>query len=292
MVIVVPKFLEYGYFSTEMAEEKIKVYTPEEIADTPFPQEEETDLGTSQETSGGVYSPTTIKDKKFPTKRIAHELIASVLNTRSRKILAEFEFTEMGAIQIGKYQNGVSGDLRISPNGITARDLAGITTFAIDGETGDAVFKGTIQAGSLIAAEIDGGNIVANTITRVGLENGLGSGAFYKTLDSVLIQDTDTGSRDITDVDMSLHVPIDTVAVILDVGIKVGAGECYVELWKKGETGYGYILRECQVDGVYNYTTVIVGLDADRKFQYDVATEGLGPWNLAIGLLGYFLKIT
>ena len=87
----------------------------------------------------------------MPTRRVAHEVIGSALNTKSRKILAVFEFTESGALQIGKYENGVSGDLRITPNGITARDLAGITTFSLDGTTGDAVFKGTIQSESLIA---------------------------------------------------------------------------------------------------------------------------------------------
>jgi len=48
----------------------------------------------------------------------------------------------------------VSGDLRISPNGITARDSAGLTTFSIDGTTGNAVFKGTVQAGSFITDNV------------------------------------------------------------------------------------------------------------------------------------------
>lgn len=152
--MLVLKSIVRGYILTNMAEDKIKVYTPEILEDQPFPQQEETDLGVSQETSGGVYSPTTIKNKPFPKKRIAHETISSALNTISRKILGVFEFLEMGAIQIGKYVNGVSGDLRISPGGITARDKAGITTFSIDGETGDAVFKGTVQAGSILTGGV------------------------------------------------------------------------------------------------------------------------------------------
>lgn len=138
-----------------MAEEpKEKVYTPETIPDQPFPQEGEEILATQPSGGTDVYRQETIKPKAIPKKRIAQELIGSALNTKSRKILAEFEFTLSGALQIGKYENGVSGDLRITPNGITARDSAGLTTFSIDGTTGSAVFKGSVQAGSVITGEV------------------------------------------------------------------------------------------------------------------------------------------
>jgi hypothetical protein len=138
--------------------DELKVLTPEVIADNPFPNQEETSNSQTSQITGDTASPSTSKVQGMPTKRIAYEVIGSALNTKSRKILAVFEFTESGALQIGKYENGVSGDLRITPNGITARDLAGITTFAIDGTTGDAVFKGTIQAESLIAGLVAVGN--------------------------------------------------------------------------------------------------------------------------------------
>lgn len=128
-----------------MADEKI--YTPEVITDQPFPVE---DAAVSQvvtvASENGTYSPATIQPKPIPVKRIAHELFAESLNTKNRRILAEFQFTESGALQIGKYENGVSGDIRITPNGITARDITGATTFAIDATTGNATFKGTVQA--------------------------------------------------------------------------------------------------------------------------------------------------
>ena len=152
-------------------EDKIKIYEPTVIEDTPFPGEE-LESEATKESSGGIYSPTEIKDTPLPRKIIAHETIGAALNTKSRKILAEFEFTEHGAIQIGKYTNGVSGDLRFTPNGLTARDKAGITTFAIDGETGDAVFKGTIQAGSVIAAEVDASLIVADSLSSISANLG------------------------------------------------------------------------------------------------------------------------
>lgn len=149
-----------------MAEEK--VFRPEEIQDQPFPGQGEADLSTSQKTGGEVYSQKEIKDQPIPTKRIAVEVISSALNTKSKKILGEFEFTEHGAIQIGKYTPGVSGDLRLTPDGLTARDLAGLSTFAIDGTTGNAVFRGTVQAGTLIsgAVAVGSGDILIDGATR------------------------------------------------------------------------------------------------------------------------------
>ena len=141
-----------------------KVYYPETIQDTPFPESEVVTQTNTTSESGDVVTPNATKEEGFPRKIIARETISSALNTRSRKILAEFEFTEMGAIQIGKYQNGVSGDLRIAPSGIVARNLAGETTFAIDVDTGDAIFKGTITAGSIVTGQVyvgdSGGNVL------------------------------------------------------------------------------------------------------------------------------------
>jgi len=136
-----------------MAEDK--VYSPETIEDIPLPnQYESANYGTSQNTSNGTFTTVKIPENRPPTKKIAYELIGSALNTKSKKILAEFQFTESGSIQIGKYVNGVSGDMRLTPNGITARDQAGITTFAIDATTGNAVFKGTIQAESFVGGAV------------------------------------------------------------------------------------------------------------------------------------------
>jgi len=145
-----------------------KVYYPATIADTPLPGEVEEVSGVVEKKSAGIYQADRIPDRGFPTKKIAYEVMSSSLNTKSKKILAEFEFTEYGALQIGKYLNGVSGDLRISPNGITARDSAGNTTFALDGSTGSAVFAGTIQSGTLIAGMV----VVGDNRVRIDGENG------------------------------------------------------------------------------------------------------------------------
>lgn len=136
-----------------------KVYTPEEIEDSAFPQQVGgVDYATTESGSGEVIGTTKIKDNDIPYKRTAIELISSSLNTKSKKVLGEFELTESGGFQIGKYVNGVTGDIRITPAGITARDNAGINTFVLDATTGSAVFKGTIQAGTLIGGEVIVGN--------------------------------------------------------------------------------------------------------------------------------------
>lgn len=137
-----------------------KVYSPEVIPDQPLPGQQgpasmivDTPAG-----AGQVYSQPVMDDTLLPTKKIATELLSNSLNTRSRKIIQEFQFTQSGAIQIGKYTQGINGDIRISPAGIVARNSLGDVTIAIDGETGDAVFAGTIQAGTLISGAVAVGN--------------------------------------------------------------------------------------------------------------------------------------
>lgn len=68
------------------------------------------------------------------------------LNTSTKTILDAFTFGASGALQIGTYSFGVSGDVRISPNGIVGRNSANQTTFSIDGTTGNAAFTGTVNA--------------------------------------------------------------------------------------------------------------------------------------------------
>lgn len=139
-----------------MVEEKI--YTPEVIEETPFPDEPIALDAQSESSASGNYTPTTTKEKTFPKKRIAVELLSTALNTRSRKILEEFKLEQSGGLQIGNFKEGISGDLKLTPNGITARDSLGVTTFAIVGSDGSAVFKGEIRSGSLITGEVIVGN--------------------------------------------------------------------------------------------------------------------------------------
>lgn len=134
-----------------------KVYTPVVIPDAPLPGQEGDTTSSTNSAGSEVYGPKTVKDTPMPTKRIAVELLSSALNTKSRKILDQFEFTESGAIQVGKYEQGVSGDIRISPNGVVGRDQAGLVVFALDAD-GNLVLKGSLQSGSVITGEVIVGN--------------------------------------------------------------------------------------------------------------------------------------
>lgn len=131
-----------------------KVYTQEVVPAKPFPGEVIPVTTTTQSSSGGNFTPTVSSDKPLPVKKIATELLSTALNTRTRNILQEFELQQSGGFRVGNFEEGLSGDIRITPNGITARDIAGITTFAIDGTTGDAIFKGQLRSGTLITGEI------------------------------------------------------------------------------------------------------------------------------------------
>lgn len=140
-----------------------KVYEPEVIQENPFPGEVIQQVtSATQAVIAGNYTPNTTREKRFPIKKVAVELISQVLNTKSKKILQEFQFTPSGALQVGDFKEGISGDLRISPNGLTARNSSGITTFTIDGDSGDAAFAGQIQTGSLVTGllAVGGDNVV------------------------------------------------------------------------------------------------------------------------------------
>ena len=136
------------------------------------------DTSSNQPTfSDGVFSPVVLPPKIIASPPVAREVLSVNLDTQRQQILGIFTFTLSGALQVGTYVNGVSGQLNISSTGITAKNLNGTTTFTLDGKTGNASFLGTIQAGTLIAGAtqvgsssvlIDGANgrIVVNDGTN------------------------------------------------------------------------------------------------------------------------------
>jgi hypothetical protein len=149
-----------------------KVYYPETIADTQLPDNQSVFLSTGSTpdsaTRSGVLTPQTAGGTQPPKRVIAHETISQSLNTKSRRILKEFGLSESGGFKIGKFAIGENGDISITPAGIVARDSAGNTSFALDGETGDATFRGEIQGGSININnnfEVDSdGNAIARSI--------------------------------------------------------------------------------------------------------------------------------
>lgn len=147
-----------------------QIYTPTVIADTPFPQTDQLQTNPTQQISNQTYGQQTIQASSFPEPVIAQELLSTALNTRSKKIIQEFQFAQSGALQIGDYTQGVNGDIRISPTGITARDLAGNVTFDIDGDTGDALFAGEVRDGSTVTGSVtvlNGGHIILYDATGI-----------------------------------------------------------------------------------------------------------------------------
>lgn len=146
-----------------------KVYTQETIDETAFPTENAVEsYETTQSKSNETYSQETVKEQSIPTRRIAVDTIGTTINTKSKKILQPFSFAKSGAIQIGTYENGVSGEIKISPDGMVAKNKSGIQTFVLDGDTGDAVFAGTLQAGTLIggAVAVGDGDILIDGATK------------------------------------------------------------------------------------------------------------------------------
>ena len=134
-----------------------KNYVPEIVPDNPFPNEVVTSISTPSQNTKDNYVPTVAKDKIFPVKRSAVELLSTALNTRSRKVLEKFELVQSGGFQIGDFQEGLTGDVRITPNGLTGRNIAGLVTFALDTD-GNLTLIGELRSGSTITGQVVVGN--------------------------------------------------------------------------------------------------------------------------------------
>lgn len=142
-----------------------KVYTPEVVPDAGFPLQGTpvtAVTSSTQETANKTYSAKEMVEQGFPARMIAKELLSTAINTVTKKITKAFQFTKSGALQIGEYVNGVSGDVRISPDGITARNSSGNTTFSIDGDSGNAFFVGEVRANDFVISDERGLISLAN----------------------------------------------------------------------------------------------------------------------------------
>jgi len=128
---------------------------------------------TSSKTAGGVdgkggtevQTPSKFPPRPTPIPVVAKEVIGNSIDTQSRRILSNYQFGKVGALQIGEYVNGSSGDIRLSPDGLVARNSAGLNTITIDGTTGNITILGTIAAGSAILAEVSA-NLITGTIVN------------------------------------------------------------------------------------------------------------------------------
>jgi hypothetical protein len=158
------------------------VYTNETIPDQPFPSIVTTP-GTSVvssnegQTPNGISHSTITPDQSFPIPQAAQQLLSTKLNTSTQKILKTFSFTPNGAIKIGNFAQGETGEVDISPNGIIAINQQGRQTIAIDGDTGDAQFAGEVSSGSTVTGDVtilQGGHIIlydSNNVPSIFIGN-------------------------------------------------------------------------------------------------------------------------
>lgn len=131
-----------------------KIYESEVVQDQPFPN----DLTTLLPIPGPantkeIISSPDITPKPLPLPTFARHLISESLNTQERRIKQSYEFSITGALQIGSFKDGIAGEVKLSRDGLVAKDVNGLTTVSIDGSTGNATFKGTLQAGTIIAGD-------------------------------------------------------------------------------------------------------------------------------------------
>lgn len=139
-----------------------KVYEPEVVSESPYPNEIISPIGLNESgATSGTVTPQVSRERNLPKKRIAYEVLSTAINTRSRKVLEQFQLQQSGGFKIGNYQDGTSGEVSITPNGLVAKNSSGIETMVLDGETGDAIFAGELRTGSLVTGtvEITDGNI-------------------------------------------------------------------------------------------------------------------------------------
>jgi hypothetical protein len=161
------------YYPEEIANQEIYGTVAEPSSATNTNPTTSSTAGTTTKTTStsGVSQSNISPDRVIPVippqVPTANDTIGHSINTKTNKILGIYSFGKVGSLQVGEYSNGVSGDIRISPDGITARNAAGTNTFAIDGQTGDASFFGTIQAGSIVVGYVSsvGGTYTTTSAT-------------------------------------------------------------------------------------------------------------------------------
>lgn len=151
-------------------------FTPETIIDQPIPLLGGgfTPVAGSVSNANDSIAETPIQqvDRKFPQAQIAQQTISESLNTETKRITGEYTFEQLGAILVGLFKQGISGEIKISPDGIVAKNVNGEITFALDGATGDATFKGTIEAAGFTIADETGLHSLNNFITGATTPSG------------------------------------------------------------------------------------------------------------------------
>lgn len=188
--------------------EDIKIYYPNEITDNPIGMDESNAVEVDYTKNAAyVESAGVIPENSIYTGLNATDVVSVSIDTTRSRILGTYTFSESGSIQIGKYVNGVSGQIQITPDGITATNSSGTNTFNLDGTTGDATFYGTIAAGSIVAGYVKsvGGDYTTSSsiVSRVALLPDANTGIIAYSSDgtSVVFKVT-IGGTDVGDVQL------------------------------------------------------------------------------------------
>jgi len=145
-----------------MATDKNKTLTPTVIPENQFPGKPQITGQTTANSTQETFYPSEISGKSFPVSITASRLLSSTLDTQRRQIMGGYTFTQMGAITIGNYRNGIGSGISISPTGLVGVNN-GVTKFAIDNQ-GNATFAGTITAGVIVAT----GALIVGTNVGIG----------------------------------------------------------------------------------------------------------------------------
>lgn len=148
-------------------------YQPQTIVDQAIPLLSG-DMSAAFGSSSGGYgadTPESIPNVKIPGANISSDVISETLNTKTGSIKGTYKFEQMGALDIESTSNPLAGVL-ISPTGILGTNSVGATTFALDAETGDATFSGTITASTIIGGSITGVTITGGTLAGGSIDIG------------------------------------------------------------------------------------------------------------------------
>lgn len=135
---------------------KYKIIYPDVIEPTPLNAQDYQFDTRGSATASSIMNTTTpdeTKVRRLDPPQYAKEVISHRLNSVTGQITSKFEFTKYGTLEIG--EEGETGWIRISGDGITAENINGDQTFYLDGRTGDAVFSGELAAGNILTGEID-----------------------------------------------------------------------------------------------------------------------------------------
>jgi hypothetical protein len=246
------------------------------------------DISPDQITSGALIGDVYVEGKQltaitdaFGTNEdgtqsmVITDVINARFDTQSKTILASFTFGTSGALQVGTYSAGVSGDIKISPNGILARNSSNATTFALDATTGDATFAGT-----LVAAAGTLGSITAGTFTGCLFRTGA-SGARVRITSASASTPTQSANS-IAFIDSN-----DLVNAFIGTGYELGS---ILTISPKSDVTGAYFYDASTVDLTSNLVNINMNSTSSTGKALAISNEGTGitvdiaPSNATIGL--------